>query len=73
MIFQVIGQGPFPIEMLQVDKCYPHRNEDAILIRSSHWDTPHNVNVWVQLATDTPRFTPTFKKWLEFGYCPMKL
>lgn len=60
MRFIVEGRGPFPVDMLRYDRCFPHDSADASQILE-----PRERRK-VTLTTDSPRVTPA--RWRSFGW-----
>lgn len=67
--FTVEGPGPFPIDMLRYDQCWPKREgEDSKGIEDSFPARRiRGVLTRVTLVTDAPN-APTVGRWESFGF-----
>lgn len=66
--FTVEGPGPFPIDMLRYDSCWPFSSADAIRIEASHRrNAPTHGPFRVTLETNAEH-APTDGRWSSFGY-----
>ena len=68
---KVVGSGPFPVDMLRYDKCYPDTERDATAIVHSVKilpleDRPTSVDVVQQHLSVRPNWTP--ERWATFGW-----
>jgi len=82
--FTVVGNGPFPIDMLRRDSCFPHDEEDAATINSTlhgkyAGDGRNDRWVGVRLLGMRDRMVdctyskagfghPTVRRWNRFGW-----
>ncbi len=68
---KVVGSGPFPVDMLRYDVCYPDTQEDATAIVHSVKilpleDRPTSVTLVQASAFKQPNWTPL--RWRSFGW-----
>lgn len=82
--FTVVGNGPFPIDMLRRDSCFPHGEEDAATINSTlhgKYAAAGRTDRWVgvRLLGMRDRMVdatygkygfgnPTIRRWNRFGW-----
>lgn len=66
-LFIVRGRGPFPLDMLRYDRCYPVDSIDAQVMTESILDGYDGVLHTVALYT-RPNSWPTAERWASFGY-----
>ena len=81
--FTVVGNGPFPLDMLRRDGCFPHDEEDATRIhgtlhgkyagdgRNDRWVGVRLLGVRDRMVdcTYTVQFGhPTVRRWNRFGW-----
>lgn len=67
----VVGSGPFPIDMLRYDGCFPLSEADSTLISRSI-ESPIGVHRKIKVALLRPHgykhWTPTYKRWKSYGW-----
>lgn len=63
--YTVTGSGPFPIDMLRYDRCWPRTEGDSRKIIDSFHRS--RLEFTVELESERP---PTDGRWLSFGYKP---
>lgn len=67
--FNVVGAGPFPIDMLRHDVCSPEHSADADMIRESLDATVADGPRTIHLIRYAPKgWTPTEGRWRSFGW-----
>lgn len=64
--FTVEGSGPFPVDMLRYDACWPESERKSSWIESSIRHETSGV-VGVELLTDR-HDAPTLRRWESFGW-----
>lgn len=62
------GRGPFPVDMLRYDCCWPASSEDVQTINTSflEWKTPEIRTVTVKKVPDKMGFT--MERWKVYGW-----
>lgn len=63
--FEVEGRGPFPLDMLRYDGCFPVRGEDATSIGLREPECYEETRS-VRLRTVRPKLTED--RWRSFGW-----
>ncbi len=63
--FRVEGRGPFPVDMLRHDRCWPDTAADAIALECT-LEQARDVRS-VTLAT-IDKWSPNRARWLSFGW-----
>lgn len=63
--FEVEGRGPFPLDMLRYDGCFPVRSEDASSIGLREPECYEAART-IRLRTVRPKLTPD--RWRSFGW-----
>ena len=61
--FTVSGQGPFPLDMLRYDSCFPVSGSDAANMGPHSYDFSRDVT---QISHTRQR--PTSDRWRSFGW-----
>ncbi len=69
--FEVVGDLPFPLDMLRYDSCYPDTHEDVVAIedsfdRGSGAVRPHRVTLRKLHAGKDPRIEKA--RWASFSW-----
>jgi hypothetical protein len=66
VVYSVIGQGHFPVDMLRYDNAMPTKESDAGKIAPSRWadETAYELRT-VELKSE---FYPTESRWQSFGW-----
>ena len=69
----VEGRGPFPLDMLRYDRCYPQQEGDSYQLEASFHSTsardggPHSIRV--ETVRTDQRFNPfQTRRWASFGW-----
>jgi len=65
--FTVRGRGPFPLDMLRYDRCYPYSQVDSRVLELSLTDNDRSAWLTVTLETGESG-APTVSRWTEFGW-----
>jgi hypothetical protein len=75
--FEVIGNRPFPLDMLRYDSCYP-KTQDCIgdiLVSMDPDPDEQTGEYYVKLihVDDSPRWEPTIARWNSFGWAVRRI
>lgn len=68
--FRVRGVGPFPLDMLRYDECFPRSSEDAASIGIEHpfsLSVPREIELCKYADSKTGRLITT-ARWNSFGW-----
>lgn len=63
-IFKVTGSGPFPLDMLRYDRCWPNSSDDALEMTG-----PQQRTIWLRSDDKT---VPTVTRWQTFGWTAVR-
>lgn len=68
--FVVEGNGPFPIDMLRYDACYPASVDDAEkIVTHLEFHAPYRVTLRHVISKgENPLAKPTRGRWASFGW-----
>jgi hypothetical protein len=64
--FTVEGMGPFPVDMLRYDACFPDRSDDAVELGGSMHPRASRRKRTVRLRSNLKQ--PTEGRWMSFGW-----
>lgn len=64
--FTVVGNGPFPLDMLRYDSCWPKTQADVQVVYYSHHEGRHTLDRRAVTLSGGQR--PTEARWASFGY-----
>lgn len=65
------GKGPFPIDMLRYDRCFPLREQDAAEISLSHQEyllRKEEEPIYLVKFSADKKFSFTPERWKSFGW-----
>lgn len=62
-IYEVIGRGEFPLDMLRYDTSHPARQEDVVALKERDPVVPIRL-----VCKSHAQWTPTKARWESFGW-----
>lgn len=72
--FRVQGRGPFPLDMLRYDACFPRSETDANVAQRDGEMTRGESRIVELTALDRASYwTPTEGRWKSFGWVLVEL
>lgn len=67
--FYVTGRGPFPVDMLRYDACWPETDAASTMIAESFTDNPKGqIDRYVVALVSNALYSPHVDRWASFGW-----
>lgn len=66
--FEVQGRGPFPLDMLRYDRCFPASESDSHVIGVTHTPGYRDEAKTIRLTMADPKRQPTAARWESFRW-----